>query len=161
MQIKKYKRPFYKTETIKTSYLSWVIALCLIIVYRDAFKFWLWSTSETIAALIIGTYLGVLFRFGFCKQLYYIEIREETLALKNGILRNVSKVVSCDVKIECLIAYERTNITHYMKFRRKGQKRWGRYYGIDLVDPKDLKEIISILESKGVTVITKDLRADV
>ncbi len=32
------------------------------------------------------------------------------------------------------------------------------YYGLDLVPPKDLKEIISILESKGVTVITKDLK---
>ena len=56
-----------------------------------------------------------------------------------------------------MIAYNRAAITYYVKFRKKGRTKWGWYYGLDLVDPKDLKEIISILESKGVTVITKDL----
>lgn len=161
MVIKRYKRPCYQTVSIKTSYPAFAIGLILIFVYRDAFKFWQWSINEAILALIMGVYIGVLFRFGFCKQLYYIEIEEDGLIFKNGILGYLKKIYHLDSTCECLVAYEKTALVHYIKFRKKGQKRWGRYYGIDLVDPKDLKEIISILESKGVTVVTKDLREDV
>ncbi len=48
--------------------------------------------------------------------------------------------------------------SNILKMRKVDKQNIFPYYGIDLVDPKDLKEIISILESKGVTVVTKDLR---
>lgn len=51
--------------------------------------------------------------------------------------------------------------SNILKMRKVDKQNIFLYYGIDLVDPKDLKEIISILESKGVTVVTKDLREDV
>ena len=105
------------------------------------------------------------FVFGICpfvyslfQQLYYIEIHDCHLVLRNAFIQAVKSKIPFNSKREILIAYNRATGLNYVKFRNRGKKRWGWYYGIDMVDPKDMKEIILILESKGVTVVTKDLR---
>ena len=154
----KYKRPFYRTSTFQILIFPFFVLIYVVIKHVDGLKFWEWSTSESLAALIVGSYCGVCVWIGVFRQMYYIQIDDNRIELKNGIVGGIRKICYLDDKIECMIAYERSRTIHYVRFRSKGKVRWGRYYGIDLVDPKDLKEIISILESKGVTVITKDLK---
>lgn len=158
----KFKRSFFRTATFSMHIITVALSIFMFVRYIDAFAFWRWSRSELVAALIMIVFFVGPFIYGVIfQQLYFVEFYENNLLLRNGLMGIVHKEVLLESQQDVLIGYNKSSTIHYMKFRRKGQKRWGRYYGIDLVDPKDLKEIISILESKGVTVITKDLRADV
>lgn len=153
-----FKRPFYKAATIQTLFLPFIALVYVILAYWEALKFWEWSNSEFITALIVAIFVGILGWCGVYRQLYFIEIYEDKLVLRNGILICDFISLSFNYCATCMIAYNKSSITHYIRFGKGGNRKWGRYFGIDLVDPKDLKEIISILESKGVTVITKDLK---
>ena len=154
----KYKRALYKTSTFQVLIFPFFVLIYVVVKHIDGLKFWEWSSSESLAALIVGLFLSVCVWIGVFRQMYYIQIYDSRIELINGIFGGIRKTCYLNDKIECMIAYERSRTVHYLKFRSKGKVRWGRYYGIDLVDPKNLKEIISILESKGVTVITKDLK---
>lgn len=158
MGIFTFRRPYYKTSVVQTSVLPLIALVYVIFVYTEALKFWEWNITELFTALIVIIFVGLLFWSSVFRQLYFIEINENKLVLKNGLFGHVKILYFLEHKTECLVAYNKSAITYYIKFKEKDNKKWGKYYGIDLVDPKDLKEIISILESKGVTVITKDLK---
>lgn len=91
-------------------------------------------------------------------SLFYVEIYDDRLVLSNGMCRlwRISYVFS--QYQYCRLEYNRGYLINIVKMRKNNDDKIFPFFGIDLVDPKDLKEIISILESKGVTVITKDLK---
>ncbi len=152
-----YKRGFLKSSSIVIYTLPFIALVYISFRHIDALKFWLWGKTEIIVAIMVFAFCIGPFVYSLFQQLYFIEITETDLVLRNGLMYTMKKVIPIDGTHELLIVYNRASGIHFMKYRKKGKKRWGWYYGIDLVDPKDLKEIVSILESKGVTVITKDL----
>ena len=155
----KYKRPFYRTSTFQIHILPFFALIYILIKHIDALAFWEWSRSESIAALIVfALFIGPFIYVGIFQQLYFIELSDDDFVLRNGLAGIVKIIIPLSKEYEVLVGYNKGSTVHYIMYRKSGRKRWGWFYGIDLVDPKDLKEIISILETKGVTVITKDLK---
>ncbi len=156
-----FRRNYLKSSSFVIDMIPIVAMGYILIKDIKILSFWNWEKTEALVAIMTIVFFICPGIYSLFQQLYYIEIHTCHLVLRNACVKPVRKIFPFNGKKEILIAYNRASALNYIKFRRKGQKRWGWYYGIDLVDPKDLKEIISILESKGVTVITKDLRADV
>lgn len=119
MDIFTYRRPYYKTSAAQTSVLPLIILVYVVIVYADALKFWEWNITELMTALIVINFVGLLFWSSIFRQFYFIEINKNKLVLKNGLFDCVKISYILENKTECLVAYNKSAITHYIKFREK------------------------------------------
>lgn len=153
-----YKRSFLSSYRIKVFGLPFFIG-CFFILFRSIDDFFAveWTEGHWVALILCILLLGSMFYYGLLITSFYIKIRENDIEIKNGLIPVFKRLYSFDNLKQCLIEYFSGINVHYLILTNNTGDA-SMKYGLDLVDPKDLKEIISILESKGVTVITKDLK---
>lgn len=156
--MKIYKRPFILSETWSTFKPSIYFGLFLLIVNYNSLAFWTWGMGEFLAFLSVTSIILPVIYVNILLMLFYIELYEDRIVLVNGILKFWRKEYLFSQYPICGIEYNRGYVTYIIKIRRHSARRLYPHCGIDMVDPRDFKEIISFLESRGVEVITKDVK---
>ncbi len=139
-------------ESIPLVFLS-----LILLMYYGNFAFWEWGVRECLMFFVLMIFASPCV-YSMVSKLFYIELYEDRIVLVNGVCKFWKKAYDFHQYPYCRIEYNKGLLANVFKMRKNNTDKIFPYYGIDLVDPKDLKEIISILESKGVTVITKDLK---
>ena len=152
-----YRRSLFKSTTCKVEILPLIFLLYILSMYYENLAFWEWGGRECLIFFIL-VILALPSIYSVVSLLFYIELYEDRVVLVNGIFKSWSKTYTFHQYPYCRIEYNNGYLVNIIKMRKNNIDKFFPCYGIDLVDPKDLKEIISILESKGVTVITKDLK---
>lgn len=156
--MKIYKRSFLSSYRFKVFGLPFFVGLIVILATNyEALFSTEWTQGHWIALMLCVLLLGSMFYYGLLLTSFYIIIKEKDIEVVNGIIPMFKKLYSYSNLMQCSIEYFSGSNVHYLTMISNSEKK-SMKYGIDLVDTIDLKEIISILESKGVKVITKDLQ---
>ena len=152
-----FRNSFFKSSTWKVCKVPSIIFICVLLLFYERLFFWHWGGNEWLAFLLIILLISPVL-VSFLMLLFYIEIYDEKIVLVNGVFKSWRKSFLYSEYSFCRIEYNRGHLVNIIKMRKYDKDNIFPYYGLDLVNPKDLKKIISILESKGVVVITKDLK---
>ena len=156
--MKIYKRSLFKSITWRVYIIPWLFHFFIWAWIFDGLAFWRWGKAGFIVFLfVISLYLPVLFTTVFL-MVFYIELYDNKIILVNGILKFWRKEYLFSQYPVCGIEYNRGHITNIIKMRKQNTKGLLPYVGIDLVDPRDLKEIVSFMEQRGVVVHVKDIK---
>lgn len=156
--MKIYKRSVLSSYRIKVFGLPFFVGLIVVLAKNYESLFYIeWTQGHWIALILCVLLLGSMFYFGLLLTSFYIIIKEKDIEIVNGIIPLFKKSYSYSNLMQCSIEYFSGSNVHYLTMISNSEKK-SMKYGLDLVDTIDLKEIISILESKGVTVMTKNLQ---
>ncbi len=162
--MEKFKRPFYKTNTFRT--ILPAIA-CLVVVLwiggvspYDFVVYLVHIDSRMLSAIVWSGIVFVcpLLFFGCFWLCFSIEMDSHSLLVRNYFIPFIKKRYLIADIYQCKIYYHAPAAVHYMQLKLKGKKRWGMYYGLDMLTNEHIEQILSFLEGKGIIVSDTNIR---
>ena len=156
--MKIYKRPLFKSDVVKWQMLP-ILLPHSIYVITLLWGYFMLERNIGVFYIILFTsvFISPVVYISF-KLIFYIELYDDKIILVNGILKFWRKEYLFSEYPVCGIEYNRGYITNIIKMRKHSTKGLFPFVGIDLVDPRDLKEIVSFMEQRGVVVKVKDIK---
>lgn len=156
--MKTYKKPLFKSFVVRNQMLP-ILLLHSIYVITLLWGYFMLERNIGVFYIILFTsvFISPAVYISF-KLIFYIELYDDKIILANGILRFWRKEYLFSQYPVCGIEYNRGHFTNIIKMRKQSTKGLLPYVGIDLVDPRDLKEIVSFMEQRGGVVHVKDIK---
>lgn len=153
-----YKRPFKETITLKLVFEMFIVLLQMWFIC----KYFIFSGLLLVADMAGWIAFGVLLFLvlavccSFFVKYFFIVLHDNRIVVQNRLLpflklsRNYAEIG----KVRFWMPPPGRFPTDSIEIVWTGKKRGGLFFGISMVDPKDLPEIVSFLESKGIKVDT-------
>ena len=145
--MKKFRQSLWNTSLFRTNFIFTAIGSMLLapIVFFMTQSVWI------LLLVISGCY--ALFPLYFIWH-FYVEVHTDKLVIKNGVYAALRREYLFKDIMQVKIVLSR-NI--YMQVFTKVGEEKARRYCIDVVAPKDYKELVDMIKAKGITVETEGL----
>ncbi len=153
-----YKRSFAKTLSFFTvlGLLIFILSLAVICVYILLPLLHTFDLAHLAAFAIMLPFLLALWYYVYIGMYFYIILDEDKITVQNYFLPFI-RIRRCykDIgNIKFWLPVPSNWNVNAVEIVRKGKRRGALFLGIIMVDPKDYAQIVSTLQSKGVTVET-------
>lgn len=151
-----YKRPFLEIMTFQfvidsliMIFSIWVI--CKYIIFSGTLvDYAAWIALGILSPGILAVWYSIIGKY------FYIILHPDRIVVQNFFLPffRISRNYREINKVRFWMPTPGRFPTDSIEIVWTGKKRGGLFFGISMVDPKDLPEIVSFLESKGIKVDT-------
>lgn len=149
-----YKRPFLEIMTFQfvidsliMIFSIWVI--CKYIIFSGILvDYAAWIALGILSPVILAVWYSILGKY------FYIVLHDDRIVVQNYFLPffRINRSYKEISKVRFWMPTPGRFPTDSIEIVWTGKKRGGLFFGISMVDPKDLPEIVSALECKGVKV---------
>ena len=156
-----YRRSFVESNTFKSFGVAVLAFIAILWIFAEV------SPMEIVksicshmlpAILIVCVFLFPLLFFGIIWTCFFIEMDDNYVLVRNFFFPFMRKKIMLDKISHCKIYFHAPAAVYYIQVKNKGCKKWGMFYGLDMVKKEDIGKILSFLENSGVIVSNMNIK---